>query len=134
MLKFSRVIFLTTAFTAGSALGAEVVSMPKQICDQFQIKRCENFIKEVDAFTSVDLNSDGIKEIIFAYDGGSCGEQHYVFSYKDKHWLQIANWCGMDGGGYKVLSSKHNKFLDIDTGLGVIKFDGKKYPNTTSKN
>lgn len=107
--------------------------LPKEVCDSVGIRTCN--VKNVDSFSEVDLNNDGEKEIIFAYDGGSCGEQHYIYTRtrKDKKWVEIANWCGMDGGAYKVLSSKHNGYFDIDTYVGVIRFDGKKYADTTSK-
>lgn len=105
--------------------------LPKEICKDLGIKTCN--VSEVDAFSEVDLNGDGKNEIIFGYDGGSCGEQHWVYLKNDSKWLKIGNWCGMDGGAYKVLSSKHNGFFDIDTLFGVIRFDGKQYTRRTQK-
>ncbi|SDD32941.1 hypothetical protein SAMN05428966_10433 [Massilia sp. PDC64] len=52
---------------------------------------------------------------------------------KQGKWEQIGNWCGMDGGAYSVLKSKHKGFRDIDTHFGVLRFNGKEYPNTTKK-
>lgn len=131
VLKFFF-LFVAMPFAAATACAANVQGqLPKQICEENSIRPCE--AKSVDAYSEVDLNGDGKKEVIFAYDGGSCGEQHYVYTQKSDKWVQIANWCGMDGGAYKVLSSKHNGYLDIDTNFGVIRFNGKNYPNTTKK-
>lgn len=88
---------------------------------------------QVHAFSAIDLNADGKNEIIFAWSGGSCGEQHWIFTRKSGKWEQIGNWCGMDGGAYSVLKSKHKGFSDIDTQFGILRSNGKKYPNTTKK-
>lgn len=131
-LPFSLLLLsISSAATAAPTTVNVQKHFPTEICDAFGIQPCT--IKSVDAFSEVDLNNDGVKEIIFAHGGGSCGEQHYIYAYRNKKWEQIANWCGMDGGAYKVLPSKHNEYFDIDTYLGVIRFDGKKYPDTTSK-
>ena len=131
ILKFYVFFFLMSFLAATASAASEQVRFPKQICDEYSIRPCD--VKSVDAYSEVDLNGDGKKEIIFAYDGGSCGEQHYVYTQKNDKWVQLANWCGMDGGAYKVLPSKHNGHLDIDTNFGVIRFNGKSYPNTTKK-
>jgi hypothetical protein len=123
-LRIQPVVFTSPAANAGE-------NLPKEICSEVGIPACD--VKSVDAFSAVDLNGDGEKEVIFAYDGGSCGEQHYVFMKKNMKWVQIANWCGMDGGAYTVLRSKHNGYFDIDTNIGKLRFNGKMYPNTTRK-
>ncbi|MBA5637884.1 hypothetical protein H3H37_12550 [Duganella sp. LX20W] len=105
--------------------------LPKQVCDDLGIEICN--VSSVDAFSEIDLNGDGAKEVLFAYSGGACGEQHWIYTQRNSKWVEIANWCGMDGGGYKVLSVTHNGFLDIDTLFGVIRFDGKQYTKKTKK-
>jgi hypothetical protein len=78
-----------------------------------------------------DLNSDGTKELVVSYLGGSCGSQFYVFKLnKAMKWQEIGNWCGCEDGIFKVLKSKHNGFLDIKTcGVSGL-FDGKSYVGT----
>lgn len=125
------VLLLVAAYSISARAAIAQEYLPKEVCDKVGVRLCH--VKSVDAFSAVDLNGDGKKEIIFAYDGGSCGEQHYVYARKKNEWIEIANWCGMDGGAYNVLRSKHNGYFDIDTYLGVIRFDGTKYPNTTTK-
>jgi len=131
MLKLPALVFAITASAAYPAFAASPPLTTKDACIAFDKKSCD--ASRVDAFSSVDLNADGEKEILFAYDGGSCGEQHYVFSRKNGKWTRIANWCGMDGGGYAILKSRHKGFLDINTGLGILRFNGKEYPDTTKK-
>ena len=48
---------------------------PIDACVAMDDKSCEP--SQVHAFSAVDLNADGEKEIIFARSGGSCGEQHW---------------------------------------------------------
>ncbi|VXC71312.1 hypothetical protein [Massilia sp. 9I] len=127
-MKASRYLFCLVTlfhilFTSQAANAGEI--LPKEICKEVGVPVCD--VKGVDAFSAVDLNGDGKKEIIFAYDGGSCGEQHYVFMKQDMKWVQIANWCGMEGGAYKVLRTKHNGHFDIDTYVGKLCFNGKTY-------
>ena len=113
------------------ALAGPIQPSPKDACVAMSDKSCEP--SQVHAFSAVDLNADGEKEIIFAWSGGSCGEQHWVFTRKNEKWKQIGNWCGMDGGAYSVLKTKHKGFNDIDTNFGIIRFNGKEYPDTTKK-
>lgn len=131
-MKLSKFFILyAMALIVPMATAKNQSALPKQVCDDLGIEICS--ASSVEAFSEVDLNGDGKKEIIFAYSGGSCGEQHWVYTQKNSKWLKIANWCGMDGGGYKVLSVKHNDFFDIDTLFGVIRFDGKRYEKKTTK-
>ncbi|MFZ4875850.1 hypothetical protein ACL9RI_12245 [Janthinobacterium sp. Mn2066] len=128
---FLLLVSIFSAATATPAVRAQE-HLPQEICKELNIQPCS--VRSVDAFSEVDLNSDAKKEIIFAYSGGSCGEQHWVYVQKGKKWIGIASWCGMDGGAYRVLSSKHNGYFDIDTNFGVIRFNGKIYSNTTRQN
>jgi hypothetical protein len=105
------------------------LNLPKEACDLLEIQPCDS--KSVDAFSKVDLNGDGEKEVIFAYGGGSCGEQHYVYAKRNRKWVEIGGWCGMDGGGYTVMLKKKNGYFDIDTGVGIARYSSDKYSNTT---
>jgi hypothetical protein len=122
---------IAALLTAFSASATPSQPGPQDACAAMDDKSCD--VSDVHAFSAVDLNADGEKEIIFAWSGGSCGEQHWVFTRKKGKWEQIGNWCGMDGGAYSVLKSKHNGFRDIDTNLRVLRFNGKEYSNTTKK-
>lgn len=125
-------IACTAAFlTAFSANAAPNQLGPKDACLAVDDSSCD--VSDIHAFADVDLNADGEKEIIFAWSGGSCGEQHWIFTRNKGKWKQIGNWCGMDGGAYSVLKSEHYGFRDIDSKFGILRFSGKEYGNTTKK-
>jgi hypothetical protein len=128
-LLFAVALFTLCPFPGTSF--AQQLPQAKDACLALHIQSCD--VERIEAFSAIDLNGDGTKEIIFAYEGGSCGAQHYIFTQRNNKWVRIANWCGMDGGGYNVLSLKHKGYSDIDTGIGIIRFNGSNYPDTTKK-
>jgi hypothetical protein len=71
-------IFASLLFTPLLAQAGPIQPGPKDACIAMDDKSCEP--SQVHAFSAVDLNADGKKEIIFAWSGGSCGEQHWVTS------------------------------------------------------
>jgi hypothetical protein len=131
-MNLLRHIACTAALlTALPASAAPPQPGTEDACIAMNDKSCD--VIDVHVFSAVDLNADAEKEIIFAWSGGSCGEQHWIFTRRKGKWEQIGNWCGVDGGAYSVLRSKHNGFRDIDTHFGVLRFTGKEYPDTTKK-
>ena len=122
-LLLSAVFAISISMTWASA----DLLLPAEVCSAIDANSNQCTEKQVNA-KFVDLNKDGIKELITNWGGGSCGSQYYVFKIDDSiKWKLIGNWCGCETGVTRIGKTTHNKYLDIFT-CGVSGFfDGEKY-------
>ncbi len=122
-------LLLTTviAISSSMAWASADLMLPEEVCSVIGANSNQCTEKQVNA-KFVDLNNDGIKELITNWGGGSCGSQYFVFKLDDAiKWRLIGNWCGCETGITRIGKSSHNKYLDIFT-CGVSGFfDGTKY-------
>ena len=118
---FTLIVFSSASFASAD------LQLPTEVCNQIGANSNQCTEKQVNA-KFIDLNNDGVKELIANWGGGSCGSQYFVFKLDDSiKWKLIGNWCGCDTGITRVGKSSHNGFLDIFTcGLSGF-FDGNKY-------
>ena len=119
---------ISTLLNTNNALGVADPALPEEICVSIGIDDCSKLTEENTSAQYVDLNQDGIKELIFVYGGGSCGSNYWVFKLdKRVKWIGIGRWCGCEDGIFKVKKTKHNGYLDIwSCGYSGF-FNGKKY-------
>ncbi len=129
-----RTLLLILAIGSNHSFAISNLPLPSEVCSavgatkeilrEYKIECNEEELRAVYA----DLNSDGTKELIVAFIGGSSGDQYYVFQLDTKlKWKKIGNWCGCEDEIPTVKTTKHNGYLDIYT-CGVSGFyDGKKY-------
>ena len=126
--KMKRLL-LTAVFIISSSMAwaSADLMLPAEVCSEFGANSNQCTEKQVNA-KFVDLNNDGIKELITNWGGGSCGSQYYVFKLDDAiKWKLIGNWCGCETGVTRIGKTTHSKYLDIFT-CGVSGFfDGNKY-------
>lgn len=117
------ILFLLSSMTWASA----DLMLPAEVCSEIGANSNQCTEKQVNA-KFVDLNNDGVKELITNWGGGSCGSQYFVFKLDDAiKWKLLGNWCGCETGITRIGKSSHNKYLDIFT-CGVSGFfDGTKY-------
>ena len=103
------------------------MQLPEEVCSVIGANSSQCTEKQVHA-KFVDLNNDGIRELITHWGGGSCGSQYFVFRLDDTiKWKLIGSWCGCETGITRIGKSSHNKYLDIFTcGISGF-FDGNKY-------
>ena len=117
-------------FTGDNALAVADLPLPSEVCASFNRSKvdCSGLTEATTNAQYIDLNQDGTKELIFVYDGGSCGSQYHVFKLdKQIKWTDIGGWCGCDDNIFRVQRTIHNGYLDIHS-CGVSGFfDGKKY-------
>ena len=120
-------LFFVLAVANGMAWANADMQLPEEVCSVIGANSYQCTEKQVNA-KFVDLNNDGVKELIANWGGGSCGSQYFVFKLDDSiKWKLIGNWCGCDTGITRLGKSSHNEFLDIFT-CGVSGFfDGNKY-------
>ena len=122
-LLLSTVITILSSMTWASA----DLMLPVEVCSEIGANSNQCTEQQVKA-KFVDLNNDGVKELITNWGGGSCGTQYFVFKLDDTiKWRLIGNWCGCENGVSRFGKTSHNKYLDIFT-CGVSGFfDGTKY-------
>ena len=117
------ILFLLSSMSWASA----DLMLPAEVCSEIGANSNQCTEKQVNA-KFVDLNNDGVKELITNWGDGSCGSQYFIFKLDDAiKWKLIGNWCGCETGVTRIGKTTHNKYLDIFT-CGVSGFfDGKKY-------
>ena len=122
-LLLSAALTLTSGMTWASA----DLMLPEEVCSVIGSNSTQCTEKQVNA-KFVDLNNEGVKELITNWGGGSCGSQYFVFKLDDTiKWKLIGNWCGCETGITRIGKSSHNNYLDIFTcGISGF-FDGTKY-------
>ncbi len=122
-------LLLTTVIAISSSMvwASADLQLPTEVCIEIGANSNQCTEKQVNA-KFVDLNNDGVKELITNWGGGSCGSQYFVFKLDDTiTWKLIGNWCGCETGVTRIGKTSHNKFLDIFT-CGISGFyDGTKY-------
>ncbi len=103
------------------------MQLPEEVCNVIGANSSQCTEKQVHA-KFVDLNNDGIRELITHWCCGSCGSQYFFFRLDDTiKWKLIGSWCGCETGITRIGKSSHNKYLDIFTcGISGF-FDGNKY-------
>ena len=121
------VTYFALILFSGMAWASADLQLPAEVCSEIGANSNQCTEKQVNA-KFVDLNNDGIKELITNWGGGSCGSQYYVFKLDDAiKWKLIGNWCGCETGVTRIGKTTHSKYLDIFT-CGVSGFfDGNKY-------
>lgn len=113
--------------------------LPVGVCQQIKIKDpvgyedCEIATEKSTGASYIDLNDDGVKELIFIQGSHSCGSMYWIFELnKNIQWKYKGSFCGCewteeDRIPYKVVDSKRNGYKIIKT-CGVSGFfNGKEY-------
>ena len=123
----SLVTYFALILFGGIAWANADMQLPEEVCSVIGATTNQCTEKQVHA-KFVDLNNDGINELITYWGGGSCGSQYFVFKLDDAiKWKLIGNWCGCENGVSRIGKTSHNKYLDIFTcGISGF-FDGNKY-------
>jgi hypothetical protein len=126
--KMKRLLLTTViAISSSMAWASADLMLPEEVCSVIGANSNQCTEKKVNA-KFVDLNNDGVKELITNWGGGSCGSQYFVFKVDDAiKWKLIGNWCGCETGITRIGKSSHNKYLDIFTCGHSGFFDGTKY-------
>lgn len=124
----SMLLAACALLTSTSAVAVADPNLPEEVCSSLGKPNCAGLTESLTKAQYIDLNQDGTKELIFVFDGGSCGSQYHVYKLANNlKWISIGGWCGCEDDIYKVQTTKHNGFFDIWT-CGVSGFfDGKKY-------
>ena len=119
------ICLIAFVFLAMNVYAVSDLPLPDEVCAEIFVKECTESQNNA---KFVDLNSDGVNELVVSTSGGSCGSQYYVFKNNKKlKWQKIGNWCGCGDGIATISQSKHHGFRDIKT-CGVSGFfDGKSY-------
>ena len=123
-LSITFVFMLTIMSQARSVAD---LTLPKEVCVFVGAEDCSKLTESKTHAKYIDLNNDDTKELIFTFEGGSCGSIYWVFELEKMKWNNLGSWCGCEDNIFSVKETQHNGYKDIWTCGFSGFFDGKEY-------
>ncbi len=143
-IRWMSLIPFIAVLCAGNAFSIADPPLPEGVCEQVMskytgmdsdINKCKlEATEQTTGSGYVDLNDDGVKELVFIYGGYSCGSMYWVFRLNENAvWKYSGSFCGCEWDEeqtpppYTILNKKMSGFKVIKT-CGVIGlFNGNEY-------